>query len=41
MISDILKVAGVFSFCSFSLVKRLGNSVAHFLARSSKSGCER
>ena len=40
VISDILKLAGVFSFCNFSHVKRLGNSIAHFLARYSKSRCE-
>ena len=40
VISDILQLSGVFSFCSFFHVKCLGNSVAHFLARSSKSGSE-
>ena len=40
VINDILQLSIVFSYCSFSHVKRLGNSVAHFLARSSKFGCE-
>lgn len=40
VISDGLALAGDFFFCSFSHMKRLGNSVAHFLARSSKFGYE-
>lgn len=40
VISEFLKLASVFAFYSFSYVKRQGNSVAHFLARTSKSGCE-
>ena len=40
VINDILQLSIVFSYCSFYQVKRLGNSVAHFLAGSSKSSCE-
>lgn len=40
MINDIIQLFGVFSYCSFSHVKRLDNLVAHILARSSKSGYE-
>lgn len=41
MISDILQLSGVFSFCSFSHVKCLGNSVGpFFLVRYSRSGFE-
>lgn len=40
VINDIIQLFGVFSYCSFSHVKRLGNLVAHILARSSKSGYE-
>ena len=40
VINDILQLSIVFSYCSFSHVKRVGNSVVHFLARSSKSSCE-
>lgn len=40
VISDVLALVGDFFFCNFSHVKHLENSVAHFLARSSKSGCE-
>ena len=40
VINDILQLYIVFSYSSFSHVKHLGNSVAHFLARSSKSSCE-
>ena len=40
MINDILQLFVVFSYCNLSHVKRLGNSITHFLTRSSKSGCE-
>ena len=36
VINDSLVLASDFHFCSFSHVKRLGNLVAHFLARKSK-----
>lgn len=35
LINDILQLSIVCSYCSFSHVKSLANSVAHFLARSS------
>ena len=40
VITDVLSLATDFQFCSFSFVKRIGNVVAHYLARSSKSGNE-
>ena len=38
IINDSLTLASGFCFCNFAHVKRLGNSVAHFLARKSISG---
>ena len=40
MINDVLSLARYLQFCSFSHVKCMGNLVAYFLARSSKSGNE-
>nr|POE61179.1 putative ribonuclease h protein [Quercus suber] len=40
VIQDVLFLASDFQSCCFSHVKRLGNLVAHCLARSSKSGTE-
>lgn len=40
IINDSLRLASGFRFCNFAHVKRLGNSVAHFLARKSRSGNE-
>ena len=40
VIKDILVLARDFHFSSFNHIKRLGNQVAHHLARRSKSGCE-
>lgn len=40
MISDILSEAEDFRSCNFSHVKRIGNTVAHFLAKKSVSGNE-
>ena len=40
IINDSLRLASGFHFCNFAHVKRLGNSVAHFLARKSISGNE-
>ena len=40
VINDSLRLATAFRFCNFSHVKRLGNTVAHLLARSSKFGNE-
>ena len=40
VIQDALVLASFFRFCSFSHVRRVSNSVAHFLARFSKSGLE-
>ena len=40
VINDSLRLATAFRFCHFSHVKRMGNTVAHLLARSSKSGNE-
>ena len=40
VISNVLVLAAGFRFCSFSHVKRIGSSVAHFLARCSKSSNE-
>ena len=40
VLQDSLVLASYFRVCSFSLVKRVSNSVAHFLARRSKSGNE-
>ena len=40
IINDSLSLASGFRFCNFTHVKRLGNSVAHFLARKSISGSE-
>ena len=40
MLSDVLYIAADFHVCSFSHVKRAGNSVAHFFARQCKSGDE-
>ena len=40
VITDVLSLAIDFQFCSFSFVKRIGNVVAHYLARISKSGNE-
>lgn len=40
VINDAFVLADGFLFCSFSHVKRLCNSVAHFLARRSKFGNE-
>nr|POE51000.1 putative ribonuclease h protein [Quercus suber] len=40
VILDALELARGFRSCNFVHVNRLGNSVAHFLARSSKSGNE-
>ena len=37
-IQDILVLAAEFRVCKFNHVKCLGNFVAHFLARRSKSG---
>ncbi|KAK9994655.1 hypothetical protein SO802_024358 [Lithocarpus litseifolius] len=38
VINDSLALASGFRFCNFAHVKRLGNLVAHFLARKAKSG---
>ena len=40
VIQDFLVLASYFWVCSFSHVRRVSNSVAHFLARHSKSGLE-
>ena len=40
VINDVLSLARDLQFCSFSHVKCMGNLVAYFLARSSKSGNE-
>ena len=40
VLQDSLVLASYFRVCSFSHVKRVSNSVAHFLARRSKSGNE-
>ena len=40
VVQDVLFLANDFQFCSFSHVKRIGNLVAHFLAKRSKSGSE-
>ena len=40
VISDILSLAADFRYCIFSHVKRIGNIVAHFLAKKSVSGNE-
>ena len=40
VIQDSLVLASYFQVCYFSHVKRVSNSVAHFLARRSKSGHE-
>ena len=40
VLSDVLFLAADFCVCTFSHVKRAGNSVAHFLARQCKSGDE-
>ena len=37
VIQDSLVLAADFQFCKFEHVRRIGNSVAHFLARRSKS----
>ena len=37
VLSDVLFLAADFCVCTFSHVKRAGNSVAHFLARQCKS----
>lgn len=36
MLSDVLVLATDFCVCKFSHVKRVGNSVAHYLARKCK-----
>ena len=38
VLSDILVLVGEFCFSCFSHIKRVGNSVAHFLAKNSKFG---
>nr|XP_023901141.1 uncharacterized protein LOC112012994 [Quercus suber] len=40
VINDSFRLASGFRFCKFAHVKRLGNLVAHFLARKSKFGNE-
>ena len=40
VIQDSLVLASYFRVCAFSHVRRVSNSVAHFLARHSKSGLE-
>ena len=40
VLEDIFDLAEDFSFISFCHVKRVGNSVAHYLARRAKSGVE-
>ena len=40
MLNDDLVLAVESHFCNFNHIKRLGNSIAHFLARCSKSGNE-
>ena len=40
VLRDSLVLASYFRVCSFSHVRRVSNSVAHFLARHSKSGLE-
>ena len=40
VIQDNLALAAEFHFCKFEHVRRLGNSVAHCLARQSKSSDE-
>ena len=40
IINDSLRLVSGFRFCNFTHVKRLGNSIAHFLARKSISGSE-
>ena len=40
VIQDSLALAAEFRFCKFEHVRRLGNSVVHFLARRSKSSNE-
>ena len=40
VIQDSLALATEFRFCKFEHVRHLGNSVAHFLARRSKSSNE-
>lgn len=40
VLNDALPLAAEFRFCMFTHVKRLGNSIAHFLARCAKFGNE-
>ena len=40
VIQDTLVLASEFRICKFTHVKHVGNTVAHFLARRSKSGNE-
>ena len=40
VLQDFLVLASYFRVCSFSHVKRVSNSIAHFLARRSKEGNE-
>ena len=40
MLSDVLFLDANFRVCSFSHLKRAGNSVAHFLSRQCRSGDE-
>ena len=40
VIQDVLFIASSFRVCNFTHVQLLGNSVAHFLAKSAKLGNE-
>lgn len=40
VIQDVLMLAAGFQFCNFSHVKRIGNTVAYFLARIAVFGNE-
>ena len=38
VLNDAILLADYFHFCIFSHVKHLGNSIAHFLTKTAKSG---